>query len=166
LHVRLASDALARGSFTASGFMRKIPFIFSWLIGAGVVVWGGFLPNPYLQATVALTPPHPFPLSGVIGVVVLVTIEVAVLYAVFRPMSFQFKAWGRSTVAFAVASAFLAYGALGAMHAPPFMFAYIWWLVGVAVVLAVTMLASIIIRVYLGPNKTLDAPTPARHAAD
>jgi hypothetical protein len=128
-------------------FMKRAPFILVWLLGVGAVVWAGFYPNPFAQLASNPPTPHSFPFSSVSVIAAFITIEVALLCAVIRPMSFQIKAWRRCTVAFAIAFAFLACGALGGMHAPPFMVAYIWWLLGVAVVLTLTLFSSITIRV-------------------
>ena len=98
----------------------------AWILGAVFVVWFGRLPNPYLLYVRHLPPPYPYPTNGVLWVLLFMAIQVVVLAIVIRPRTYS-RSWLRAGLALLVSAAFFIYAALGAMHAPPYFFAYIWW---------------------------------------
>lgn len=98
-----------------------------WALGAAFVVWYGRLPSPYLVHVRHLPPPYPYPTSGVLWVLLFMAIQVAALALLIRPRTYS-RSWFRAGLALLVSAAFFIFAGMGAMHAPPYFFAYIWWL--------------------------------------
>jgi hypothetical protein len=98
----------------------------AWILGAAFVVWFGRLPSSYLVHVRQWPPPYPYPTSGVLWVLLFMAIQVVVLAIVVRPRTYNCS-WMRAGLAFLLSTAFFMHAALGAMHAPPCFFAYIWW---------------------------------------
>jgi hypothetical protein len=111
----------------------------AWAIAAGTVLWTGRWFDPYLARHIP--PPQPYPAEGVSWVLALITLEIALLGVVLRPRSYS-RSWGRALSALAIASAFVIFAGLGAMHAPPFFHFYIGWTILVAVALAALSIGS------------------------
>ena len=108
--------------------MRTIVAI--WFLGAVAVVWLGRLPDPYLEYVRRIPPPHPYPVSGVLWVILFMAAQAAVLAAILRPTTYK-HSWGRALSAIVVSVGFFAFAGMGAMHAPPYYIAYLWWLLAV-----------------------------------
>jgi hypothetical protein len=111
--------------------MRVI--IAAWTLGAVSVAWLGRLPNPYLEYVRQIPPPHPYPVGGVLWVILLMTVQAVILASVLRPPTYN-RSWGRALIGFLVSVGFFSFAGMAAMHAPPYFFAYLWWLLAVVVV--------------------------------
>ncbi len=103
-----------------------------WFAGVAIVAWTARWPDPYLEHVRGIPPPHPYPLGSVLWIVLLMTLEGAVLAAILRPWSYA-RSWGRALVGFGVAGGFFAFGALGLMHAPPYYGYYSLWMLVIAI---------------------------------
>jgi hypothetical protein len=123
--------------------MIKALFVIVGLVGVILVVWAGLLPNSYMQAVRGIPPPHPYPFAGVAFTSAFIVAEVLAVYAIIRPGSFGHSfthSWIRAFCAFIIAVGFVVFGLAQAMHASPYITAYIWWLIGVAGILLVVFL--------------------------
>jgi hypothetical protein len=113
------------------------------LVGIGAEALFGLKNNPYLEFVRHIPPPHSYPLDTVLWIALLMTIQVALLFAILRPASYRMS-WGRAVIAFAVSLAFLFFGGIGAMHAPPPWSAYMLWLLAIVMaMLGVTLRSAI-----------------------
>lgn len=119
--------------------MIKALFVIVGLVGVILVVWAGLLPNSYMQAVRGIPPPHPYPFAGVAFTSAFIVAEVLAVYAIIRPGSFG-HSWSRAFCAFIIAVGFVVFGLAQAMHASPYITAYIWWLIGVAGIFLVVFL--------------------------
>ena len=117
------------------------------LVGVTLVAWAGLFPNPYTQFVRGIPPPHPYPFVGVAWISAFIAVEVAVSYAIIRPCLPRLS-WSRTLLAFVIAIGFLVFGLAQAMHSPPYIWAYIWWLFGVAAVLFVVFLFAVSARLF------------------
>lgn len=92
--------------------------------------------DEYLRSVRGIPPPHPYPFAGVVTAVAVMTAEVALLAALLR---IRPDAWPRTRAALAAALAvgIACVAVTGSLHAPPFVFAFIWWTIAVGVVLAI-----------------------------
>lgn len=106
-----------------------------WVLGVAIVAWFGRLPNPYLEHVRQIPPPHPYPVEGVLWVIFLLTVQTIIVTGLLRLSTYN-RSWGRALMALLVSMAFLCFAAMAAMHAPPYLVAYLWWLLGVAVMVA------------------------------
>ena len=122
--------------------MRRSALPVIWLLGVLVVLWTARWPNPYVVHVVGIPPPHPYPLIDVLWVVVLMTLQIGAQVLVLRPQTYS-RSWGRSLIAAAVTIPFLAFASLLAMHAPPYTFVYLWWMI-------LTMLGLLALSVWSG----------------
>lgn len=104
-----------------------------WLAGAVLAVLAGFEPDPYLTHVRHLPAPHPYPTNAAVAVVVLMTVHAGLLWPIWRSWP-EVLSWRRAAVALCVCAAFLAIGALMALHAPPPISAYLMWLLVVTAV--------------------------------
>ena len=75
--------------------------------------------------------------------------EVVAAYAVIRPSSFR-RSWARAFCAFIIAVGFLVFGFTQVMHSPPYIWVYLWWLIGVAGILFVVFLFAASARLVHG----------------
>jgi hypothetical protein len=98
-----------------------------WIIGVAAVIIFGFRDNPYLTNVRGFPPPHPYPYQTVGSIMVLITIETGLLWAILRPASYN-HSWGRSLLGFGISFCFLIFGSWGAMHVPPAWTTYMYWL--------------------------------------
>lgn len=98
-----------------------------WFVGTVTVIAVGFAPDPYLEYVRQIPPPHPYPTSTVLWILLFMSIHVAVAFAILRPMSYYYS-WGRALFALLLSFGFLVLAALAAMHAPPALTMYLWWL--------------------------------------
>jgi len=132
--------------------MIKALFVIVGLVGVILVVWAGLLPNSYMQAVRGIPPPHPYPFAGVAFTSAFIAAELLAVYAIIRPSSFDYS-WDRAFCAFIIAVSFVVFGLAQAMHASPYITAYIWWLIGVAGILLVVFLFTASARlVYVVQN--------------
>jgi len=129
--------------------MIKALFVIVGLVGVTLVAWAGLLPNPYMQAVMSIPPPHPYPFAGVASISAFIVTEVLAAYAIIRPGSFS-RSWVRALCAFIIAVGFLVFGFTQVMHAPPYISAYLWWLIGVAGILLVVFLFTASARLVHG----------------
>ncbi len=96
------------------------------LVGAVAVVVAGFLPNPYLMYVRNIAPPHGYPLDIVLWLLLLITIQGLLSYAILRPASYRRSYW-RAWAVLLLALPFSLLAVVSAMHAPPPVVAYIYW---------------------------------------
>ncbi len=106
--------------------MKILPFIASWLLGAGSVVWAGSQPNPFAHHIEGQALSISYPLQGVAIAVSLVTLELVILWVIIRKNSYK-ESVGRAFLALLGSLAFSVLGLADIMHAPPYVFHYIWW---------------------------------------
>jgi hypothetical protein len=59
-----------------------------WFVGTVTVIAVGFAPDPYLEYVRQIPPPHPYPTSTVLWILLFMSIHVAVAFAILRPMSY------------------------------------------------------------------------------
>lgn len=115
----------------------------AWLIGIIAAVAAGFEADPYLEHVRNIPLPHPYPIDTVLWVVGLMTVQVALLFAILRPSSFK-NSWGRALLAFISSLGFLTLGVMGVMHAPPPWGRYVFWLLAMALaMLSITLQSAI-----------------------
>lgn len=79
--------------------------------------------------------------GDLVGMLELVGIELAVLYAVLRPWSY-YRSWRRTAVAFGLFLPLTLLAFVASMHAGAIVFAHVVWLALVTVGLFVTLLVS------------------------
>jgi hypothetical protein len=107
--------------------MKLIALPAVWLVGIIAVIAAGFSPNGYLTYVRHIPPPHPYPTSTVFLIVLFMTIQVSLVFAILRPSSYR-RSWGRAFFALVLSLGFLSYAMLAtAMHAPPSNSAYFFW---------------------------------------
>jgi hypothetical protein len=130
-------------NFRAAHAFRMWALPAAWLVGLIVVAAAGFEPDPYLEYVRHMSPPHPYPTTTVLWLCLFMTLHVSLLIAVLRPASFR-NSWFRALLAFVVSLAFLALGAVGALHAPPPWGRYIFWVLAITIgMLALTAYSAI-----------------------
>ena len=96
-------------------------------VGFFSVILRGFCLNPYLLHVRHIPLPHPYPLKGVLLVLMFMCIQVGMVAGVLRLSSYQ-HSWGRAVAAVGISMVFLIFALVGGMHSPPFYEAYLWWL--------------------------------------
>lgn len=101
-----------------------------WLIGMIAIVWCGLLPSGYLEHVRGIPPPHPFPVDTVAWAAIVMTAHVSILRALLHRPGLL-----RTLAATLISFGFLAFAAMGAMHAPPAFGAYLWWLIAMFILL-------------------------------
>jgi hypothetical protein len=102
------------------------------LLGIVWVVFSGFQENGYYRYVLRMPMPQPYPLSDVLYVIAIISVEALAIYGVIRPSSYH-HSFGRSLISFAIASALVIFWALGLIHSAPFCGAhFLWVLVGAA----------------------------------
>ena len=101
-----------------------------WFLGAAAVLWFGRLPDPYWQYVRHIPPPHLHPVSGIFWIILCMLAQAVMLAAILRPATYK-QSWGRAVIAVVISVGFFALAGMGAMHAPPYYFAYLWWLLAV-----------------------------------
>lgn len=108
------------------GVLRRSAVFMVGLGGALAVIAAGFLPNPYLMYVRNIAPPHGYPLDTVLWLLLLITIQGVLSWAVLRPASYR-RSFGRAWAAMLLALPFNLFAIVSAMHAPPPVVAYIYW---------------------------------------
>jgi len=94
-------------------------FALIWLAGVAGVVAAGFSVDGYRLHVMQMPLPHPYPFEGVAAFCGAITVEVALLYAVIRPATYD-RSWGRALFAIFVSGAAFLLTVVTMMHAPPY----------------------------------------------
>src|SRR5699024_2670602 len=110
-----------------SGTRGKWILLIAWLIGIAVLGLSGFQDNAYLTQVRNIPPPHPYPFKTVGQLMLLITVQIALLWGVLCSASYH-RSCGRSLLALGVSLPFMYLGVLGAMYAPSPCIAYLYWL--------------------------------------
>jgi hypothetical protein len=126
-----------------ASIVKKLAVPLAWLLGVIAVMLSGLQSNPYLEYVRNIPPPHPYPTSMVVWIIVLLSLHAALLIFALRPASYS-RSWGRALFALAISIVFLAFGLVGSMHAPPAWIAYLFWLLVVAIATLVLTLWSLV----------------------
>lgn len=111
------------------------------LLGVVAVALTGCLDNPYLTHVRSLPPPHPYPLSGVLWVMAMMSVHTAAVMAILRLRSWL-RSWGRALAATGLSTIFLLIAAQASMHSPPHHTAYLLWLLLMVAALSVLTASS------------------------
>lgn len=114
----------------------RLVFAIAWLVGVIAVLMGGMLPDGFREQVLHLPDPQPYPLGGVTTIILIVTVECALLWAIIRPKSYD-ASWGRVLVALMLFVAATMYFGMWLMHAPPYMAMHFLWLAFVSLALIV-----------------------------
>lgn len=125
---------------------RLVPFVLAWLGGIAVLIWAGTRVDGYMLHVQGVPLPHPYPTSGVAWFSVLLTLEVAVLYAIVRPLSFHLSV-GRLVVVVVLGAPYLFGHMVMTMHAPPYVALHWLWLAAAWLVALVALVVVIVARV-------------------
>lgn len=133
----------------AMSYRAPAVFALLWLAGTSAVVAAGFSVDAYMLRVMRIPLPHPYPLSGVVTTSVALALELAVIYAVLRPATYD-KSCGRALgAAFVAAIAFLL-SLVFLMHGAPYWGAYCLVLFWLTLGLLVLFLVSAATRIYSG----------------
>jgi len=126
----------------------RSPAVFAllWLAGIAAVVASGSSVDGYKLHVMQVPLPHPYPLTGVVNTSLALTFEIAVIYAVIRPATYN-QSWGRALAALFVAAMAFLFSLATLMHAPPYWGAHCLLLFGLTVGLIVLFIASAAMRV-------------------
>lgn len=111
------------------------------LVGAVAVFATGFLPDPYLMYMHNIAQPHAYPLDVVLWLLLLITVQGLLSYAIVRPVTYRRSGW-RAWATLLLALPFCLFAILSSMHAPPPVVAYIYWSFAVIVLALVLALWS------------------------
>src|SRR6187399_1339525 len=122
-------------------------FALLWLAGIAVVVASGFSVDGYKLHVMQIPLPHPYPLTGVVNTACVLSFELALIYAVIRPATYN-KSWGRVLCAVFVAVIALLFSVATLMHAPPYWGAHFLLLCGLTAGLIVLFLATAGMTLY------------------
>jgi cobalamin biosynthesis protein CobD/CbiB len=107
--------------------MKKAALFLVLLAGVLAVAFKAREPSPYLQFVRGIPPPHPYPTTFVLLLILFMSAQWLAVFAVLRPSSYR-RSWGRAAIALVISVGFFVFGALGAMHQDPFYFYYLYWL--------------------------------------
>ena len=124
-----------------------------WLAGIAAVVASGFSVDGYKLHVMQVPLPHPYPLTGVVNTSLVLTFELALIYAVIRPATFN-GSWVRALCAVFVAAMALLFSVVTLMHAPPYWGAHFLLLCGLTAGLIVLFLATAGMRLYRRRRET------------
>lgn len=130
-------------------FRAPAVFALLWLAGTSAVVAAGFSVDGYMLRVMQIPLPHPYPLSGVVTTSVALALELAVIYAVLRPATYD-KSWGRALGAASVAAITFLLSLVFLMHGAPYWGAYCLVLFCLTLGLLVLFLVSAATRIYSG----------------
>lgn len=124
-----------------------------WLAGIAIVVASGFSVDGYKLHVMQVPLPHPYPLTGVVNTSLVLTFELALIYAVIRPATFN-RSWVRALCAVFVAAMALLFSVVTLMHAPPYWGAHFLLLCGLTAGLIVLFLTTAGMRLYRRRRET------------
>jgi hypothetical protein len=116
------------------GILKHIPLLALWLVGVAAVVLAAFVPDHAFEQLAELLSTYAYPFSGVMTVVIAITLEVAALVAILRPRTFH-RSWIRAFIALVVACAFLFFSVAAIMDAPFYALIYAKWAFVVVLIL-------------------------------
>jgi hypothetical protein len=128
-------------------YCAQAVFALLWLAGIAAVVASGFSVDGYKLHVMQVPLPHPYPLTGVVNTSCVLTFELALIYAVIRPATFN-RSWVRALGAVFVATIALLFSVATLMHAPPYWGAHGLFLCCLAVGLIVLLLATAVTRLH------------------
>jgi hypothetical protein len=117
--------------------LLALPFVALWL--SGLILYSQFnwvFDYRTIEGKVAPYAWVPYGLPRV-------TVEVLILYLLLRPGTFRWS-WGRVLIALALFIPWFVYSIRYIMHAPGWVFAHGYWLIGVMVGLTVLFVVSVI----------------------
>ena len=126
-------------------YSAQAVFALLWLAGIAVVVASGFSVDGYKLHVMQIPLPHPYPLTGVVNTACVLSFELALIYAVIRPATYN-KSWGRVLCAVFVAVIALLFSVATLMHAPPYWGAHCLFVFCLTVGLVVLFLVSVATR--------------------
>lgn len=122
-------------------------FAVLWLAGTAAVVAAGFSVDGYMLRVMRIPLPHPYPLSGVVATSAALALELAVIYAVLRPATYD-KSWGRALGAVFVAAIAFLLSLVFLMHGAPYWGAYCLVLFCLTAGLVVLFLTSAAMKLH------------------
>ncbi|MCB9640596.1 MAG: hypothetical protein H6727_16990 [Myxococcales bacterium] len=114
-----------------------------WLVGVSLMCWAGTQTDGYKLHVMHIPLPHPYPLTGVLSFVGIVTLEVGVLLIVMRPWSYHSE-WTRLVLAMTLQGSLLFFFGVALIHAPPYMVWHWMWLLGGLVIQGVALAGTLI----------------------
>ena len=137
----------------------RAPAVFAllWLVGIAAVAASGFSVDGYKLHVMQVPLPHPYPLTGVVNTSCVLTFELAVIYAVMRPATYD-RSWGRALSAVFVAAIGFLFSLATLMHAPPYWGAHCLLLFCLTVGLIVLFIASAAMSLFRCASLRSDAP--------
>jgi len=112
-----------------------------WLLSLPAYWWAGMSPDTYANAALHIYPAYP--VRGVLTFIAITTVELLVLYAIIRPMTYS-RSWKRAAAALLLFFPWLVVCAVLLMHQPPYVFMHFLWLLLFNVILSVICLYSIV----------------------
>jgi hypothetical protein len=127
----------------------RAPAVFAllWLAGTTAVVASGFSVDGYKLHVMQVPLPHRYPLSGVVTTSFALALELAVIYAVIRPATYN-RSWGRALCAVFLATIAFLLSVASLMHAPPYWGAHSLFLLCLTVGLIMLFLTTAVMRLH------------------
>jgi uncharacterized MnhB-related membrane protein len=110
-----------------------------WFLGALLALALGVVPHPH-----TMRDPNLYAIDTVRSVLILMTVQTALLMTIYRPRSFN-ASWGRGLLGLLVCLPFLVMAALGSMHSQAAWGGYMLWVLALffsAFALLVTAIGS------------------------
>jgi hypothetical protein len=117
-----------------------------WLVSIPLYLWGGTRPDRYAIDVLREAPAYP--LRGVLGLIVITSVEAMILYAIIRPRTYE-RSWKRTGTALLLCLPWLLVCLVTLMHQPPYVFLHFAWVLAVTLVLA-GMFAYAMVRLLVG----------------
>ena len=120
---------------TRDRILQAMPFVLLWLVGMTLYStfnWEFDYQTITREVERSLSISYGLP---------RVTAEVIILYIILRPGSFRWS-WGRALLAIAIFVPWFFYSIQYIMHAPGWVFAHAYWLLGVIAILVIVLVVS------------------------
>lgn len=133
---------------------RSLAFLAAWLAGLALLAWAGTEVDGYALHVMHVPLPHPYPLAGVLRFAGLMTVELAIVYGILRPRTFD-RSVGRLAVACGLGLPYALLLGVLTMHSPPYVaFHWLWFvLIEVALFVALLLVSA---QVLLGKRASVE----------